>query len=274
MKADPGHHGKCSGHRTPNLPEVVNLNAIVSILATISSSSLLFSVSAAMGQAKWDWISEQPRLLRDLELLDEASRGPLGSFEMLFHPTVLSVSTLGSVATLLNLAVGPFVQQLIDIRTAPVPIASDQVWTPIMSFPSRYLNARSSEIIDAYNSGIWTDASIYSRWAQCPTGNCTWPAFTSLNWCVKTSTYNTSDLDRVEINCPVGIAKTVLMKFYRILQRTESQPRIRHLVKSTLKRTRHLWHTPSYFRFKAALALLLQIQPAESLHLKPHSLWS
>lgn len=215
MKADPGHFGKCSGHRTPNLPEVVNLNAIVSILATISSSSMLFSVSAAMGQAKWDWISKQPRLLRDLELLDEASRGPLGSFEMLFHPTVLSITTLGSVATLLNLAVGPFVQQLIDMRTAPVPVASDQVWTPIMSFPSRYLNARSSDIIDAYNSGIWNDASIYSRWAQCPTGNCTWPAFKSLNWCVKTSTYNTSDLDRVEINCPVAYSED---SFDEILQ--------------------------------------------------------
>lgn len=215
MKADPGHHGKCSGHRTPILPEVVNLNSIVSVLATISSSSMLFSVSAAMGQAKWDWISEQPRLLRDLELLDEASRGPLGSFEILFHPTVLSITTLGSVATLLNLAVGPFVQQLIDMRIAPVPVASDQVWTPIMSFPSRYLNARSSDIIDAYNSGIWNDASNYRRWAQCPTGNCTWPAFKSLNWCVKTSTYNTSDLDRVEINCPVAYSEDSFDEIYQ-----------------------------------------------------------
>lgn len=192
-----------SGHRTPNLPEVVNLNAIISILATVSGSSMLFSISAAMGQAKWDWISEQPRPLRDLELLDEASRGPLGSFEMLCHRTVLSITTLGSVATLLNLAVGPFVQQLIDRPTAPVPVLSDQVWTPTMSFPSRYLNASSSDVVDAYNSGIWNDPSIYNRWAQCPTGNCTWPAFESLNWCVKTKTYNTSNLDKVEVNCPV-----------------------------------------------------------------------
>lgn len=176
---------------------------------------MLFSISAAMGQAKWDWISEQPRPLRDLELLDEASRGPLGSFEMLFHRTVLSITTLGSVATLLNLAVGPFVQQLIDMRIAPVPVASDQVWTPIMSFPSRYLNARSSDVIDAYNSGIWNDASIYSRWAQCPTGNCTWPAFNSLNWCVKTKPYNTSDLDHVKINCPVAYSEDSFSDIYQ-----------------------------------------------------------
>lgn len=168
-----------------------------------------------MGQTKWDWISEQPRPLRDIELLDEASRGPLGSFEMLFHRTVLSITTLGSVATLLNLAVGPFVQQLIDMRTAPVPVASDQVWTPIMSFPSRYLNANSSDVIDAYNSGIWNDASLYSRWAQCPTGNCTWPAFKSLNWCVKTNTYSTADLDHVKINCPVAYNEDSFRDIYQ-----------------------------------------------------------
>lgn len=164
---------------------------------------MLFSISAAMGQAKWDWINEQPRPLRDLELLDEASRGPLGSFEILCHRTVLSINTLGSAATLLNLAVAPFVQQLIDRPTAPVPVLSDQAWTPTMSFPSRYLNASSSEVVDSYNSVIWNDASIYDRWAQCPTGNCTWPTFESLNWCVKTNTYNTSNLDKFEIDCPV-----------------------------------------------------------------------
>lgn len=193
----------------------MNLNAIVSTLATLSGSSMLFSVSAAMGQAKWDWISEQPRPLRDLELLDEASRGPLGSFEMLFHRTALSITTLGSVATLLNLAVGPFAQQLIDIRSAPVPVASDQVWTPTMSVPSRYLDASSSDVVDAYNSGIWNDASIYSRLAQCPTGNCTWPAFESLNWCVKTRTYSTSDLDHVKIDCPVAYNKESFNSIYQ-----------------------------------------------------------
>jgi hypothetical protein len=183
---------------------VVNLNAIISILATVSGSTMLFSISAAMGQAKWDWISQQPRPLRDLKLLDEASRGPLGSFEMLCHRTLLSMTTLGSAATLLNLAVGPFVQQLIDRPMAPVSVVSDEVWTPTMSFPFWYLNAGSSDLVNAYNSGIWNHASIYNRRAQCPTGNCTWPAFESLNWCVKTNTYNTSDLDKFKIDCPVA----------------------------------------------------------------------
>ncbi|KAL1865343.1 hypothetical protein Daus18300_007233 [Diaporthe australafricana] len=168
-----------------------------------------------MGQAKWDWVSEQPRPLRDLQLLDEASRGPLGSFEVLFHRTVLSITTLGSVATILNLALGPFVQQLIDMQIAPVPVASDQVWTPTMSFPSRYLNASSSDVVDAYNSGIWNDASIYSRRAHCPTGNCTWPAFESLNWCVKTRTYITSDLNHVKIDCPVAYSEDNFHSIYQ-----------------------------------------------------------
>lgn len=208
----------------PDLPDVVNLNAIVSTLATTSGSLMLFSISAAMGQAKWDWVSEQARTLRDLELLDEASRGPLGSFKMLFHRTASSITTLGSVATLLNLAVGPFVQQIIDIRMDPVPVASDQVWTPTISFPSQYLNANSSDVVDAYNSGIWNELSFYSRLAQCPTGNCTWPVFESLNWCVKTKTYSTSDLDHVKVDCPVAYKKENFASIYQDFAMDGSYP--------------------------------------------------
>lgn len=173
---------------------------------------MLFAVSSAMGQVKWDWIREQHRPLRDLDLLDEASRGPLGSIEMLFHRTIFSVASLGSVVTLLNLAVGPFVQQITQFQTAPVPRSLDSVKTPKMVFPGRYLNA-SNDIVDAINSGIWNDVSPRQRATTCPTGNCVWPPFDSLDWCVQLQI--TQDLGQVKVDCPIAYNEDSFSSIYQ-----------------------------------------------------------
>lgn len=74
---------KYDGHTLPNLPHNVPLNFIVSTLATVSKSSLLLAVVSAIGQFKWLWMSSKRRRLRDLQVFDEASRGPLGAFKLL-----------------------------------------------------------------------------------------------------------------------------------------------------------------------------------------------
>ena len=65
------------------LPTRISLNAIVSILGTISRTSLMFSVTAALCQFKWLLFSGRTRRLKDLQLYDDASRGPLGSSALL-----------------------------------------------------------------------------------------------------------------------------------------------------------------------------------------------
>lgn len=67
----------------PKLPHNVSLNFVVSTLATVSKSSLLLAVASAIGQFKWLWISAKYHPLRDLQIFDEASRGPLGAFKLL-----------------------------------------------------------------------------------------------------------------------------------------------------------------------------------------------
>ncbi|KAI1846948.1 hypothetical protein JX266_006823 [Neoarthrinium moseri] len=198
------------GQPVPQLPEVVSLNTIISVLSTVSKSLLMYAISACIGQAKWSWFSGQNRQLRDLELLDEASRGPLGSLQMLFARTVSSVASLGAVITLLSLATDPFVQQVVQHSSQPVTTESDIVSTGKMSFPAPFLHGDNSatapitDNIEAINSAIWSRQAVYDPKASCPTGNCSWPAFESLDWCMETTI---TDVNQVRVNCDIAFKR-------------------------------------------------------------------
>ncbi len=69
------------GRAVPQLR--ISLNAIVSILGTISKTSMMFSITATISQFKWLLFSGKTRQLKDLQLYDDASRGPLGSSALL-----------------------------------------------------------------------------------------------------------------------------------------------------------------------------------------------
>lgn len=74
---------KYDGRNLPTLPHNVSLNFVISTLATVSKSSLLFAVASALGQFKWLWMFFKQRQLQDLQVFDDASRGPLGASRLL-----------------------------------------------------------------------------------------------------------------------------------------------------------------------------------------------
>jgi hypothetical protein len=69
-----------------NLPHSLQLSAIVAALSTVARVSLLVPVASAMSQDSWLWFSSPSQRkmrnarLKDMELTDNASRGPWGSF--------------------------------------------------------------------------------------------------------------------------------------------------------------------------------------------------
>ncbi|KAK4164095.1 hypothetical protein QBC43DRAFT_53988 [Cladorrhinum sp. PSN259] len=95
----------------------LSLPTTLSIFTTTSKSAILFGIGAAISQEKWRHFTQRrPQRLIDLDLFDQASRGPQGSFFLLFKkPKVLA--SWGALATLLLLAVDPTVQQIIDLPT-------------------------------------------------------------------------------------------------------------------------------------------------------------
>lgn len=92
-----------NGRAVPQLPWGISLNTVVSILATISKTSLMFSITATLSQFKWLLFSDRTRQLKDLQLYDDASRGPLGSSALLISERGRCVHSLVHTLPLLTL---------------------------------------------------------------------------------------------------------------------------------------------------------------------------
>ena len=110
------------GNPLPLLPSDLTLNAIIAGLAAASKSSLIFAVAATMSQYKWCWFqtrSTRRTRLEDLQTMDDASRGPLGSALLLFNHTALSLCSVGAVVVILALAYEPVIQQVVSYPIRP-----------------------------------------------------------------------------------------------------------------------------------------------------------
>jgi hypothetical protein len=106
--------GAYDGERIPQLVSGLTLNTIISVLSTAARSSLVFVVSAAVGQLKWCWLKRSVRQVRDIQAMDEASRGPLGAIGVIAFWTGGNLAAMGSFVTILMIAFSPFVQQLVQ----------------------------------------------------------------------------------------------------------------------------------------------------------------
>jgi len=62
----------------------LQINSVISFFATIAKLSLSSAVGAAISQSKWLWYRQaKPRRLQDLQMFDDASRGPWGAVQLL-----------------------------------------------------------------------------------------------------------------------------------------------------------------------------------------------
>jgi hypothetical protein len=77
--------GVFEGKARPHFAYGLTLNAIASVLATASKSSLIYVIGECIGQLKWIWFYKKRRRLDQIQLFDSVSRGPLGSLFMLMH---------------------------------------------------------------------------------------------------------------------------------------------------------------------------------------------
>ncbi|KAK4448388.1 hypothetical protein QBC34DRAFT_495363 [Podospora aff. communis PSN243] len=193
-------------HKFPSLPGGVSLNAGVAILSTISKSSLIFSVSAALGQLKWDWYESRARKLKDLETFDEASRGPLGAMKLLFERHMLfSIASIGSIITVLALGIDPFVQQVVGAAERVSFVPSNDVWIQHMTRPSFFPSLEplegqmDLEYLATLNGALWNDVDVYAPRSHCPFGDCRFDTFETLEFCVESGIVE--DLTTIEWNC-------------------------------------------------------------------------
>jgi hypothetical protein len=96
----------------------ISLNTVVSVLAVVSRSSLMFPVTTCISQLKWAYF-EKPHSLYKMEVFDRASRGSWGSLRFLRH-LPFEIASIGAVISVLAFVIGPFFQQLVNIRDRQV----------------------------------------------------------------------------------------------------------------------------------------------------------
>ena len=90
-------------------------NSLLSGLAALSRSSVLLMIAECLGQLKWNYYQQRSRRLFDLQLFDEASRGPFGAFRLLWNVNVRAyAASAGALFTMLALVLEPFTQQILS----------------------------------------------------------------------------------------------------------------------------------------------------------------
>lgn len=62
----------------------ISPNTLVALLSTLARLCLLVPIARSLAQLKWVWFAERPRILADLEVFEDASRGLMGSFALVW----------------------------------------------------------------------------------------------------------------------------------------------------------------------------------------------
>jgi hypothetical protein len=131
--------------------------------------------------------------------MDDASRGPLGAFGVLVFWTGGSLAALGSIVTLLMVAFGPFLQQLVEYASPTVLWSAEFAQAPHNLAYTHHLPLTSlgtsnhpaspweenTELAHVLEAGVWSVPKPFDREPTCPTDYCTWNRFLSVGWCSK-----------------------------------------------------------------------------------------
>ena len=136
----------------------VTLNAIVAIFSAVSKSLLANTISECLGQSKWIWFAREQRHLSDLDLIDSASRGPLGSLKILGKPLAYSFISFSAILVLLSTAIDPFMQLTIGKKEI-VNYNTNELAQ--IAYAQRY--SKGTRLPDLNGSGyVFTTCSIQS----------------------------------------------------------------------------------------------------------------
>lgn len=160
----------------------INLNTLLSILATILKGATLFTVGSCLGQSKWIWYHRKKRRLDRFQAFDAASRGPMGATRLLVVLGFSQLASIGCLVTVMALVSDAFVQQSVRY---PLRRANNTATVPISQYYDRgaYPGSIEQSMIAAiYDGALIANLSATSAAIspQCPTGNCTFPTHASL----------------------------------------------------------------------------------------------
>ncbi|KAH7066808.1 hypothetical protein BKA63DRAFT_128162 [Paraphoma chrysanthemicola] len=193
-------------------------NALISTLATVSKASLMLAVAACISQIKWLYLRNSTRSLHDIQVFDDASRGPLGALELITRLNIKEAfghrsggagwAFWASILTILALALDPFAQQILSFPLRSVPmttgprasISTAQIYDTGVIGASTQSSQKNVDwaMQGAVMNGLYTLDSPVSF--TCMTANCTWPTFYTIGICSSC----TNVTEKVNATCSRG----------------------------------------------------------------------
>lgn len=125
-------------------------NTLISLFAMLTKVSLLVPIATCISQCKWHHFESGSRPLHDLQMFDDASRGPWGALKLLFRARRAGLlASWAARITIVALGVDPFVQLAITFPTRQVSLGHESASLPITraftaGFPPSGGDARST----------------------------------------------------------------------------------------------------------------------------------
>ncbi|CAZ81096.1 unnamed protein product [Tuber melanosporum] len=190
----------------------ISVNAILSLLSTLSRASLLVPIDECMGQLMWLWFSKRERRLADVEVYNQASRGPLGALKLCWRQKGWGLGCLGALLMVCSMGLGVAQQQLLSYPNRSIiqpnststvtraerfdtyqNVTTSGTTTPEISF------SLLSSIYNAALSGSSTGkfSTVNQPFFTCTSGNCEFPPFATLAVC--SECFDVSD--KVQSSC-------------------------------------------------------------------------
>ncbi|KAK2758993.1 hypothetical protein FQN54_003091 [Arachnomyces sp. PD_36] len=169
----------------PDFAYGFTLNAIISILATASKSSLIYVIGECIGQLKWIWFYQtEKKQLYDMDLFDSASRGPLGSLFMILEHKSRSLASLGAILTVLALMFDPFVQQVLTYPTRQTIQQTNSSGAIVHQAFNFFPQSSMMDFQRVIYTGVWSiSPDQLNPSVTCSSGNCQWEPFDSVGVC-------------------------------------------------------------------------------------------
>jgi hypothetical protein len=174
----------------------ITLGTLVALLTTLAVAMALSTVQECISQLKWLWYSGASRPLEDVETYDRASRGLLGSVQLVWKLRFTPTASFGALLTLAHLAIAPLAQQSLLSVSEPAVADDARAAIPIAEgWRENYQQTQTSKMGEyytispgmkgAFSNGLFAGANVTIDDVSptCTTGNCTFPDYKSLAVC-------------------------------------------------------------------------------------------
>ncbi|KAK5654198.1 hypothetical protein OQA88_7629 [Cercophora sp. LCS_1] len=177
------------GQALPKLPMNITLNTFLAFFTSPSKAAVMAVVAEALAQWKWNLAStkEPNSKVYHFSILDSSSRGPWGSWLLIWNFKWRHVASLAAGLSLLSTLTSPITQQMLtlDMKLAPTPANAS---IPMIR---NYVGKANADIATAL-----TDATIKGMLSQpknpakplpasCGTVECTFEPYQTLGVCMK-----------------------------------------------------------------------------------------